>query len=95
MGWTLTRPLAVAAVTACLLGGVGVAAGEADAATTTRFANCTQLNHVYRHGVGRPGARDKVRGTTKPVTNFYVSASIYKQNSRLDRDHNGIACERR
>lgn len=55
------------------------------------FANCTDMNEVYPHGVGRPGARDHSSGT--PVTNFKVSQHIYNLNSGSDRDGDGIACE--
>jgi hypothetical protein len=63
------------------------------------YRNCTALNKDYPHGVGRPGARDKTSGT--PVTNFKVSGSLYNANDGgagehdLDRDNDGIACEKR
>ena len=50
------------------------------------------MHNVYPHGVGRPGATDHTGG--KPVTTFHVSASIYNANPGLDRDHDGIACEK-
>ncbi|GAB3076450.1 MULTISPECIES: excalibur calcium-binding domain-containing protein [unclassified Phycicoccus] len=59
------------------------------------YKNCTELNKVYKHGVGRPGAKDKVSGSTKPVTSFTVSAATYKLNTKSDRDKDGIACEKR
>ena len=50
----------------------------------------------YRHGVGRVGARDKTSGT--PVTTFRRSNFLYKTamryNRGLDRDKDGIACEK-
>jgi hypothetical protein len=55
--------------------------------------NCTAMHRVYAHGVGRPGAHDHTSGT--PVTNFKRSTSLYRANSRLDRDKDGIACEKR
>ncbi len=58
------------------------------------FKNCTALNKVYRHGVGKPDAVDHVRGHTRRVTNFYVSKALYKANKGSDRDHDGIACEK-
>jgi hypothetical protein len=49
------------------------------------------------HGVGRAGAHDKTSGT--PVMNFKRSTRLYREamkaNSRLDRDKDGIACEKR
>jgi Excalibur calcium-binding domain len=57
------------------------------------FRNCTALHRVYPHGSGKCGARDHTSGT--PVTNFKRSNRLYLQNSRLDRDKDGIACEKR
>jgi hypothetical protein len=56
----------------------------------------TNFNNKYPHGVGRRGAHDQTSGT--PVTNFKRSTRIYKRainhNSDLDRDRDGIACEK-
>jgi hypothetical protein len=60
-----------------------------------RYANCTALNKVYPHGVGKPGAVDKVSGRSKPVRNFTKNAAVYKLNTARDRDKDGIACEKR
>lgn len=61
-----------------------------------KFKNCTALNKVYPHGVGRTGARDHTSGTR--VTNFKKSTTLYKKvigyHSGLDRDKDGIACEK-
>jgi hypothetical protein len=60
------------------------------------WKNCTQVNKRYRHGVGRVGARDKTSGT--PITTFRRSNFLYKTamryNRGLDRDKDGIACEK-
>ncbi len=68
----------------------------APTAVTYKFKNCTALNKVYRHGVGRNGARDHTSG--KRVTTFKASTSLYKKiigyRSGLDRDKDGIACEK-
>ena len=45
--------------------------------------------------MGKKGAKDKVRGSTKPVTNFTVSDSVYAKNPHLDRDKDKVACEKR
>ena len=95
----ITNPtsVAVALITAGLLG-VSAAAPEAASAKSVpivRFTNCTAVHKVYPHGVGRAGARDKVKGTTKPVTSFFVNTKLYNANARLDRDHDGVACEHR
>ena len=57
------------------------------------FKNCAQMNAVYPHGVGRPGAKDETSG--KPVTTFKVDAAIYAANTGRDRDKDGIACEKK
>lgn len=69
----------------------------APAAVKYKFKNCTALRKVYKHGVGRSNARDHTSGT--PVTNFKHSTKLYKKvvgyHSDLDRDKDGIACEKR
>jgi Excalibur calcium-binding domain len=48
--------------------------------------------------VGRAGARDRVKGDTEPVTMFRRSTRLYntamRWNKRLDRDKDGVACEK-
>ena len=70
------------------------AASTTVAVKAKKFANCTALNKVYAHGVGKPDAVDHVSGHTKKVTNFYPSLSLYKANKGSDRDKDGIACEK-
>ncbi|SBT54544.1 excalibur calcium-binding domain-containing protein [Micromonospora narathiwatensis] len=82
------------ALTLAFGGSTFVAVGPAEAAAK-QYKNCTELRKVYKHGVGKKGAKDKVRGTTKPVTNFTVNNAVYAKNTRLDRDKDGIACEKR
>jgi Excalibur calcium-binding domain len=57
------------------------------------YKNCKALNSYFKHGIGRVGARDHTSGT--PVTNFKRSNRLYRLNRGLDRDHDGIACEKR
>jgi hypothetical protein len=57
------------------------------------YRNCTALNKHYSHGVGRKGARDHTSGVR--VTNFTRNNRVYRQNKSKDRDHDGIACEKR
>ena len=59
------------------------------------YKNCKALNKVYKHGVGKKGAKDKVKGSSKPVTNFTVDTKTYDKNKARDRDKDGIACEKR
>jgi hypothetical protein len=104
--------VAVAASTSLLAGSVLFSTAPAQAepvlaagglvlptAAKYKFANCTAVHKVYPHGVGKSNARDKVRGKTKPVTNFKRSTSLYKKmvsyHPDLDRDKDGVACEKR
>ncbi len=62
------------------------------------YPNCTELNRYYAHGVGRPNADDSTTGTK--VRTFLPSSAAYALNdggagqSDLDRDNDGIACEK-
>jgi hypothetical protein len=103
--------VAIAASTSVITGSLAVSAIPAQAESVSasvivlpaaakyKFANCTALHKVYPHGVGKSNARDKVRGKTKPVTSFKRSTSLYKKivgyRSDLDRDKDGVACEKR
>ncbi|GAB3686119.1 excalibur calcium-binding domain-containing protein [Angustibacter aerolatus] len=93
-----TRTASLAAIVA--LSAASLVAGSSTAeAATGKYKNCTAFHKTYEHGVGKKGAHDKVRGHSKPVTSFKVSTKIYKAairaNSRLDADHDGVACEAR
>lgn len=60
------------------------------------YKNCTALHTKYKHGVGRSNAHDHTSGT--PVTSFTHNTAAYntavKANADLDRDKDGIACEK-
>jgi hypothetical protein len=60
------------------------------------YKNCTNLNKKYPHGVGKANARDKTED--EPVTTFKRSTRLYNiamsYNKGLDRDKDGIACEK-
>jgi hypothetical protein len=66
------------------------------AAIPPLYKNCTNLNKKYPHGLGKVGARDRTSGT--PVTNFKRSTKLYNlamsHNRGLDRDKDGVACEK-
>jgi len=61
------------------------------------WKNCTSVHTRYPHGVGKLRARDRTSGT--PVTTFKRSTQLYNvamsYNRGLDRDKDGIACEKR
>ena len=65
-------------------------------ATVAKYKKCADLNAVYPHGVGLKDAKDKVRAGTEPVTTFKINAAVYNKNKlKLDRDKDGIACEKK
>ncbi len=83
------------------LASVGGAVPSANAATAKHYPSCKALNKDYSHGVGRKGARDKTSG--ERVTNFTRNNKLYSYNDGagtnprehdLDRDNDGIACEK-
>ena len=69
-------------------------AGPASGHTTGHHDNCTNLNKKWPHGVGKSGAVD----SGGSVTNFTRNTAAYKKadrhNGTLDRDNDGIACEK-
>jgi Excalibur calcium-binding domain len=73
-----------------------IGASTSSALIPPLYKNCTNLNKRYPHGVGRLRAHDKTSGT--PVTTFKRSTRIYvlaiSYNAGLDRDKDGIACEK-
>ena len=62
--------------------------------TVTITDSCAALNVTQPHGVGRPGARDKVAKGQRRVADFNPNRKIDRQHVALDTDRDGIACER-
>jgi hypothetical protein len=54
------------------------------------YTSCAALDKVYKHGVGKPGAQDE----NGDVTTFTRDRKTYAKNKKLDRDLDGIACEK-
>ncbi len=79
---------------AALLMCAAIPLGTAEAKIPSPWKNCTDVNRVYPHGVGRAGAHDQ----GGDVVTFVESSSLYATaigyNRGLDRDHDGIACEK-
>ena len=86
----------IALVSAALVLAIAGIAFAGTSVAPTLYKNCTNLNKKYPHGLGKVGARDHTSGT--PVTNFRRSTKLYKvamsYNRGLDRDKDGIACEK-
>ena len=58
-----------------------------------KYRNCAGLNADYPNGVGKAGAVDKTKA--EPVTSFTVDTALYNRLPKtLDRDKDGIACEK-
>lgn len=81
-------------------GAVGINEVSSPGASTAMpavYKNCTALNKKYPHGLGKLKARDKTSGT--PVTTFKRSTRLYniamQWNKGLDRDKDGVACEKK
>jgi hypothetical protein len=91
----IRRPATVLLL-AAVFAASGAAANASQARIPARWKNCTVVNRRYPHGVGRYGAHDKTTGV--PVTNVKHSTRLYKlamhYNRSLDRDKDGIACEK-
>jgi hypothetical protein len=75
---------------------LAASASAAREAIPARWKNCTIVNKRFPHGVGKLRAHDKTTGT--PVRNFRSSTALYltamHYNRGLDRDKDGIACEK-
>lgn len=101
-----SRRITAAALSFAVLS-LPLAAVSADAAPKAKhYKNCAALNKVYPHGVGKSGAKDKTTSkTSKPVTTFTRSTKVYTYNDGprnkktgeydLDRDNDGVACEKK
>lgn len=68
----------------------------ADGVGEQMFANCTALNAVYEGGVTATAgtvnmSAGRVKSTRYPIS---VDAAVYTAHTKLDRDKDGIACER-
>jgi excalibur calcium-binding domain-containing protein len=87
--------LLVAAVAALMV--LAVSASAARETISARWKNCTVVNKRFPHGVGKRFAHDRTK-SGDPVTNFRRSTLIYlramRYNRGLDRDKDGIACEK-
>ncbi|MCU1659860.1 MAG: hypothetical protein JWO57_4516 [Pseudonocardiales bacterium] len=88
------RALGVLAVSLVLALGSVVPASAA--ARPPHFANCTAMHKAstkYRGGIARVGAHDKRPNGGHARYKPYVNTAYYNANIKMDRDHDGIACE--
>jgi len=52
-----------------------------------KFKNCTELRKVYPSGVAKSA---KAAGQTGAA----INAKVYAENAAIDRDKDGVACEK-
>ncbi len=98
-GALVGSPAAASAVmvsTTSVVAGTAVHLVPAKKPTVKTFANCTALNKVHKGGVAKAGVKyNKVSGKNKPFkVKPTFSTALYKANSKMDRDKDGIACEK-
>ena len=61
-------------------------------AEAVKFKNCTAVNKVYKGGVSK--SADTVNSGGKTKHQPTVDAKLYKTLKSMDRDKDGIACEK-
>ena len=83
----------VAALAIVLVPATADAAAAAHPASAHHFRNCTDMHKTYKGGVARKGAHDHRSGGGHARYAPHVSTALYKANSGMDRDRDGIACE--
>ncbi|GKV65969.1 MULTISPECIES: excalibur calcium-binding domain-containing protein [Sporosarcina] len=69
-----------------------VAPIQSTEAATAKYKNCTELNKAYPGGVAMNAKVRNKGGKTKYKPT--VSPSLYNLHIKMDRDKDGIACER-
>ncbi|MGE7662998.1 excalibur calcium-binding domain-containing protein [Peribacillus sp. NPDC097197] len=102
----LKKIISLVAATTLFTGGVATVTPSLADATSDIYKNCTAFNKTYSKGVAKSSSTKNkvVNKKTKKVTykalskGTKISATIYKnaikKNSDLDRDTDGIACEK-
>jgi len=89
----------IAVLTAALIvTSAGLPAHALEPSAAKKYGNCKALNKVFPHGVAKSASvkdrNKKKQIVADPVSNFKVNASVYAANKGLDRDKDGIACEK-
>lgn len=66
------------------------------AASAHSYKNCTAVHKVYSGGIAKPGVKyNRVSGSNRALKGTIKrSTALYNANSKLDRDKDGIACEK-
>lgn len=79
------------AITATVLA-IALAFSGALPAEAAKYKNCTAVNKVYKGGVAKAAGVVNKGGKTKHEPK--VDAKLYKTLKSMDRDKDGIACEK-
>jgi hypothetical protein len=91
------KQLGLLIATVAMLAVLAASASGARQVIPHKWKNCTIVNKRYPHGVGKRRAHDRTK-SGDPVTNFKRSTALYLTamhfNRSLDRDKDGIACEK-
>ncbi|MGG3889883.1 excalibur calcium-binding domain-containing protein [Metabacillus fastidiosus] len=87
----MKRVTAIILSASLILGVSAVSPFSADAAAKS-YQNCKALNKDYQGGVAKGSNVKNKGGKTKHTP--HVSADLYNANKKLDRDDDGIACEK-
>lgn len=92
----MTRRIFSALLTIALTFSSSTATYAADA---TKYKNCTALNKSYPGGIAKTGATDTTKKNgkvvvAKPKKSPVVDDAVYAKNKSLDRDKDGVACEK-
>lgn len=68
-----------------------VGPGAADAGVK-RFKNCTAVHKTYKHGIAKSSRAARTANGLhgKPK----ISLALYNANKKMDRDRDGVACEK-
>ncbi len=90
------RPLRTFAVLVSVVAVVGVAELSPAEASQTSYSSCAKLQKDFRHGVSKSkaAAQKQVRhGYGMPAYGRHAQKVYWANESRLDRDQDGTACE--
>ena len=81
-----------------LIAALGLPALPAQAAPSgvKHYANCTAVHRVYSGGIAKSGVKyNKVSGINRALKgNVKHSTALYNANRKMDRDHDGVLCEK-
>ena len=93
------KPVLAVLTAAAVVALVAAPAAQAAPPAASAYKNCTVLNSQFPNGIGTATAVDRVAAGAKPVTTFRRDTAGYtramQHNRGLDRDKDGVACEKR